>query len=166
MVTPAGRNYREQLEFRKNTFNFYEPAQEITEQFASETQTVTLTGDLHMMIFADSERIGRVLTNLIGNSVKYAPGTAEIKVELIEKETFIKVSVIDKGSGISQEKISLLFDRYYQADDQQSQYSGLGIGLFISANIIRKHEGQIGVESIPGQGTTFWFTLPKLAAAN
>jgi len=157
----AGRNYREQLEFRKTNFNLYELAQEIIEQFASETQNVSITGNKDMRIHADSERIGRVLTNLISNAVKYAPGTTEIRVELMENEDFIKVSVIDQGPGISPEKIPLLFDRYYQADDQQSQYSGLGIGLFICANIIRKHEGQIGVDSIPGQGTTFWFTLPK-----
>jgi len=158
----AGKNYREQLEFRKTTFNLYELAQEICEQFApSETQHVTLSGEKNLMINADSERIGRVMTNLISNAVKYAPGTAEIKVELQEGSDFIKVSVKDKGPGISQEKIPLLFDRYYQADDQQGQYSGLGLGLFICANIIRKHEGEIGVDSIPGQGSTFWFTLPK-----
>ncbi|RYG52177.1 MAG: PAS domain-containing sensor histidine kinase [Chitinophagaceae bacterium] len=158
----AGKNYREQLEFRKTTFNLYELAEEICEQFApSETQHVSLSGEKDLMIHADSERIGRVMTNLISNAIKYAPGTAEIKVELQEGSDFIKVSVKDKGPGISQEKIPLLFDRYYQADDQHGQYSGLGLGLFICANIIRKHEGEIGVDSTPGQGSTFWFTLPK-----
>jgi signal transduction histidine kinase len=101
------------------------------------------------------------VTNLISNAVKYAPGSAEIKVELQDETTFVKVSVTDTGPGISPDKIPLLFDRYYQADDQQSQYSGLGLGLFICANVIRKHEGEIGVSSEPGQGSTFWFTLPK-----
>jgi two-component system CheB/CheR fusion protein len=114
------------------------------------------------MIHADSERIGRVLTNLISNAVKYAPSSPEIKVELNDEATFVKVSVADKGPGIGPEKIPLLFDRYYQADDHQAQYSGLGLGLFICANIIRKHEGEIGVDSEPGQGSTFWFTVPKL----
>jgi len=158
----AGKNYREQLEFRKTTFNLFELAQEICEQFApTETQQVTLGGEKDLMIHADSERIGRVMTNLISNAIKYAPGTAEISVELQDGSDFIKVSVIDKGPGISKEKIPLLFDRYYQADDQQSQYSGLGLGLFICANIIRKHAGEIGVHSQTGQGSTFWFTLPK-----
>ncbi|ETZ23107.1 PAS domain-containing sensor histidine kinase [Pedobacter sp. V48] len=158
----AGKNYSDQLEFRKTTFNLYELAQEICDQFVpSETQALTLNGDKALIIQADSERIGRVLTNLISNAVKYAPGSAAIKVELQNEAAFVKVSVRDKGPGISKEKIPLLFDRYYQADNQQTQYSGLGLGLFICANIIRKHGGEIGVDSEPGQGSTFWFTLPK-----
>lgn len=158
----AGKNYREQLEFRKTIFNLYELAQDICEQFApSEIQTVRLNGEKDMVIYADSERIGRVLTNLISNAVKYAPGSAEIKVELQEESSSVRVSVTDRGPGISKEKIPLLFDRYYQADDNQNQYSGLGLGLFICANIIRKHNGEIGVDSIAGQGSTFWFNLPK-----
>jgi PAS domain S-box-containing protein len=158
----AGKEYREQIEYRKTTFNLYELAQEIGDQYASlETQAVTLKGDHDIMIYADSERIGRVLTNLISNAVKYAPDTSEIIVELLDQQEFVKVLVTDKGPGISQEKIPLLFDRYYQAEDQQSQYSGLGLGLFICASIIRKHGGEIGVESQPDLGTTFWFTVPK-----
>lgn len=158
----AGKNYSDQLKFRKTTFNLYELTQEICEQYtSSETQTVTLNGDKALIIHADSERIGRVLTNLISNAVKYAPGSAEIKVALQDETEFVKVSVTDQGPGISKEKIPLLFNRYYQADDQQGQYSGLGLGLFICANIIRKHAGEIGLESIPEEGTTFWFTLPK-----
>jgi PAS domain S-box-containing protein len=158
----AGKDYREQLEYRKTDFNLYELAQEICEQFPkSKSQDVNVYGKKDIMIYADSERIGRVLTNLISNAVKYAPGSVEIKVDLHEETEYVKVSVIDKGQGISQEKIPLLFDRYYQAEDHVAQYSGLGLGLFICANIVRKHDGEIGVESKQGEGSTFWFTLPK-----
>jgi signal transduction histidine kinase len=86
-------------------------AQEICEQFPpSETPNVKLSGGKDMMVHADSERIGRVLTNLISNALKYAPDTPEIKVELIENDAFFKVSVTDQGPGISPEKTPLLFD--------------------------------------------------------
>jgi two-component system CheB/CheR fusion protein len=102
----AGKNYRRELKFRKTTFNLFELAQEICEQFSSsETQVITLHGDAGLMVHADSERIGRVLTNLISNAVKYAPGTAEIRVGLQEETAFVKVSVTDKGPGISADKI-------------------------------------------------------------
>jgi two-component system CheB/CheR fusion protein len=158
----AGKNYQEQIALQKTTFNLYDLAKEIGDQFIfANNQAIQLSGDKHLMIHADSERLGRVLTNLISNAVKYAPGSNEIKTEIQDEGNFVKVSVTDRGPGISAEKVPLLFDRYYQADSEKEQYSGLGLGLFISASIIRKHEGEIGVDSTPGQGTTFWFTLPK-----
>lgn len=162
----AGKNYRDQIELRKTSFNLFTLVQEIAELFASaDFQTVTIIGEEDIMLHADSERIGRVLTNLISNAVKYAPTTTDIKVELVDSENYIKISVIDQGPGIIAEKIPLLFDRYYQADEQQHQFSGLGLGLFISANIVRKHGGEIGVDSVPGERTSFWFTLPKSAGS-
>jgi len=158
----AGKNYQEQLALSKTTFNLYDLAKEICDQFVSSpSQTIALMGEPDLVIHADSERIGRVLTNLVGNAVKYAPDSPEIKTELADMGGFVRVSVQDQGPGIPAEKIPLLFDRYYQAEHQSSEYSGLGLGLFISASIIRKHEGEIGVDSIGGQGSTFWFTLPK-----
>ncbi|MGQ7856378.1 PAS domain-containing sensor histidine kinase [Pedobacter sp. WC2501] len=158
----AGKNYRDQIELRKTNFNLFELVREIVDLFAFNDQpAVTITGKEDIMVHADSERIGRVLTNLISNAVKYAPGTAEIRVELIDDESQVKISVIDNGPGIVAEKIPLLFNRYYQADEQQHQFSGLGLGLFISANIINKHGGEIGVDSMPDERTIFWFTLPK-----
>ena len=71
-----------------------------------------------------------------------------------------KVSVKDTGPGIPADKLPFLFDRYYRADASGFQVSGLGLGLYISADIIARHGGQIGVESELGKGSTFWFTLP------
>ena len=71
-----------------------------------------------------------------------------------------KISVIDHGPGIAPEMLPYLFDRYFRVDSSGSQYSGLGLGLYICAEIIKKHNGQIGVDSEAGKGSTFWFTLP------
>jgi signal transduction histidine kinase len=79
---------------------------------------------------------------------------------MARKDNFLKVAVIDNGPGIAPEKVPFLFDRYYRADHTGSQYSGLGLGLYICSEIIKRHGGQIGVESQVGNGSTFWFTLP------
>jgi len=72
----------------------------------------------------------------------------------------VKVAIIDKGPGIDPSKTPHLFDRYYRGDNDGKQYSGLGLGLYICAEIIKKHNGKIGVESILNSGSTFWFKLP------
>jgi len=72
----------------------------------------------------------------------------------------IKVSVSDFGIGISQDKLPLIFDRFYRVDDNSQRYAGLGLGLFISAEIIMQHGGEINLESKVGEGSTFWFTIP------
>jgi len=77
-----------------------------------------------------------------------------------KQEDFAKISVVDQGPGIDSKQLANLFDRYYRADYDGAQYSGLGLGLYICAEIIRKHNGEIGVDSLIGQGSTFWFKLP------
>jgi signal transduction histidine kinase len=93
--------------------------------------------------------------------MKYAPESKEININIKKADDFVKVSVLDKGPGIPPAKRPHLFERYYQADGNENQYSGLGLGLYICAEIIKKHGGQIGVDSEMGQGSTFWFTLPS-----
>jgi signal transduction histidine kinase len=68
--------------------------------------------------------------------------------------------VTDKGKGIAPENQAKLFDRYYQAEPETMQNAGMGLGLYISTQIIKRHHGNIGVKSKPGSGSTFWFTLP------
>ncbi|WP_244214344.1 sensor histidine kinase [Pedobacter jejuensis] len=100
------------------------------------------------------------MVNFVNNAVKYAPGNKEIKVKIEKIGNTAKVSVSDGGPGIAPEKIPYLFDRYYRVDSSGSQYSGLGLGLYICAEIIKKHNGHIGVDSELGGGSTFWFVIP------
>lgn len=101
-----------------------------------------------------------MVVNFINNAVKYAPGSKEIIINVIKRETDVCISVTDQGPGIEKEKQLHLFDRYFRTDYSGEQYSGLGLGLYISAEIVKKHAGQIGVDSEPGMGSTFWFSLP------
>ncbi|MDF3078273.1 MAG: domain S-box protein [Sphingobacteriaceae bacterium] len=125
----------------------------------SGTHDINVVGDLQLEVVADKERIDQVLSNLVNNAVKYAPESREIVIRIERVMGFAKVSVTDKGKGIPQDKISHLFHRYYRIEDK-TNFSGLGLGLYISSEIVKRHQGQIGVESESGRGSTFWFTLP------
>ncbi|CAN5297236.1 hypothetical protein BH09BAC2_BH09BAC2_04160 [soil metagenome] len=124
------------------------------------TFNIITEGDMELQVYADAERINQVVINFVTNAIKYAPESKEIRIRIEKANDLAKVSVLDKGPGIPSEKLAHLFDRYYRADNSGSQYSGLGLGLYISAEIIKKHGGQMGVRSELGKGSTFWFTLP------
>jgi len=121
---------------------------------------ITITGDLTIQVDADLERVDQVITNLVNNAIKYASESKDIVIHIEKVNYTAKVSVIDKGPGVAIEKRPYLFERYYQADNRGNNYSGLGLGLYISAEIIKKHGGEIDVDSELGEGSTFWFTLP------
>lgn len=124
------------------------------------THEIVLKGDMDLKIPADEILLDQVMVNLVNNAVKYAANSKQIIINVQKEETVAKISVTDFGPGIPKEKISHLFERYYQADHGKSQFSGLGLGLFICAEIIERHGGKIGVNSQPGEGSTFWFTIP------
>ncbi|MDQ8003587.1 MAG: PAS domain-containing protein [Pedobacter sp.] len=121
---------------------------------------LVLKGDLNLEIEADVQLIEQVLVNLVNNAVKYAPDSKEIIVNMERLPEGIKISVADSGPGIPQEKAKHIFKRYYQAENLGAYSSGLGLGLYISAEIIEKHGGKIGVDSETGKGSNFWFTIP------
>lgn len=123
------------------------------------------SGDLDVDVEADSERVQQVVINLVNNAMKYAHGTQEIRINTAKLGNTLKVSITDQGPGIEAEKLPYLFDRFYRADISSGQYSGLGLGLYIAAEIIRRHQGDIGVDSVLGKGSTFWFTLPLETSA-
>ena len=123
--------------------------------------TLTYKGDADLTISADEQKLEQVLVNLVNNAVKYAPASKEIVVAVEELADEVRIAVIDQGNGISKDKLPLLFESYYQVKESGINTHGLGLGLYISAEIIRKHGGEIGVESEIGKGSTFWFTIPK-----
>jgi signal transduction histidine kinase len=121
---------------------------------------ILIKGDTDLQVYADADKVEQVIINFVNNVIKYAPESKEIVICVERENHMAKVMVIDKGPGISPEKLPNLFDRYYRVDNSGIQYSGLGLGLYICAEIIKKHNGQIGAESQLGEGSTFWFTLP------
>ncbi len=119
-----------------------------------------VTGDENLYVFADEHRIDQVVVNLVNNAVKYAPESKQILLSAEKIGNSVKISVTDKGPGITKEKLPYLFDRYFRVDTKGTQYSGLGLGLYICSEIIKKHQEQIGADCEEGKGCTFWFTLP------
>ena len=122
--------------------------------------TINTEGDLNVEVYADAVRIDQIVINFITNAIKYAPESKHINISIEKTNRMAKVSVSDQGPGIPLEKQRFLFDRYYRVDNSGSQYTGLGLGLYICAEIIKVHNGEIGVDSVMGGGSTFWFTLP------
>jgi PAS domain S-box-containing protein len=123
---------------------------------------VIASGDLELQVYADRQKIDQVIVNLVNNAVKYAPKSDKILINIGKEKDMVKVTVEDFGIGIPSEKIPHLFDRFYRVDVSGIQYSGLGLGLYISSEIVKRHGGRLGVESMEGHGSKFWFTLPAL----
>jgi PAS domain S-box-containing protein len=121
---------------------------------------LVISGEVNTEITADRSKIEQVIVNLVNNAVKYAPQSRTIIIHTARRTKTIKISVQDFGEGIAYDKIPHLFERYYRVDSTGVQYSGLGLGLYISAEIVERHGGKIGVNSEAGKGSTFWFTIP------
>jgi hypothetical protein len=121
------------------------------------------------LVYADPDRILEVLINLVDNAIKFTPadGAVMLQANRVEADPgFVYVAVSDTGRGISPEAKSMIFDRLYQEGDLVDvNSSGLGLGLFISREIIKLHESRIWVSSELGRGSTFTFTLPVYSLA-
>jgi two-component system phosphate regulon sensor histidine kinase PhoR len=150
-----------QMHLNAQSFKFKDLIKEclltISDSFKSKLR---IDGDLELMMYGDPVRIEQVIVNFLNNSIKYAPDATEISISLENKDGLAKVTVTDDGPGIHPDKVPHLFERYYRVDDGGSQYSGLGLGLYICSEIIKKHNGEIGAVSELGKGSSFWFTLP------
>ena len=113
---------------------------------------------------ADRDKINQVINNLISNAVKYSHANSTIQVACVTVNGMAQVSVKDEGIGIQPEDKDKLFERYYRVKNNNTQsIAGFGIGLYLCAEIIQRHDGNIWVESEWGQGSTFYFTLPVMA---
>lgn len=113
------------------------------------------------MIMGDAARTSQVIFNLISNAIKYSPNAQEIIIDTQENDGFVWCSIQDFGMGIEPENLPNIFEKYFRINNKRlGTYPGLGLGLFISAQIIRQQGGEIWAESEEGKGSTFWFRLP------
>jgi len=115
-----------------------------------------------LMAHADRERIEQVLVNIIGNAIKYTHDSGEIIIDAGKNGNDIFVDIHDNGIGIAQEDIDNIFLRFYRVSGSASSFSGSGIGLYISSEIIKSHGGKIWAESKIGSGSVFHFTIPAV----
>ncbi|MHB1133297.1 MAG: ATP-binding protein [Chloroflexota bacterium] len=139
-------------------------------QATTQQHILLLQGDAEVIVNADRRRIEEVLQNLVDNAIKYSPagGPVDVSVRRVEGPDGGKsvVAVRDRGQGIAPEEQKHVFERFYQGGDHLRRgHAGLGLGLYISREIVRRHGGVMWVESQPGEGSTFYFSLPASGPA-
>ncbi|QQL49378.1 ATP-binding protein [Mucilaginibacter ginkgonis] len=128
---------------------------------ANNTHRITFHPVESTVVNGDKDKIGQVITNFISNALKYSAPATHVQVACIAVDGNVQVSVADEGMGIAQKDIDKLFDRYYRVEGHQMHtVSGFGIGLYLCAEIVERHNGKIWVESEPGKGSSFYFSLP------
>lgn len=141
--------------------NIFRVIEDFCENMPLKTRyNIILQKDTETLIFADQAKIIQVITNLVNNAIKYAPDSFTIKIVITNFDGLVKISVTDYGIGIPVDKLTQIFNRYYRIDSTTGHGSSLGLGLYICSEIIKKHNGDIGVISELEKGSTFWFTLP------
>ena len=116
--------------------------------------------DVPLEIQADSERVHLVLTNLIANAVRHTPPGGRVDVRAHAADGLARFEIEDTGEGIATEHLGRIFEKFYRVPGARS--GAVGLGLYISREIVVAHGGAMGVESEPGRGSTFWFTLPAV----
>ncbi|HZR39636.1 MAG TPA: ATP-binding protein [Ktedonobacteraceae bacterium] len=133
----------------------------------SRTIHLMLPTQKEVPVYGDADRLVQVVTNYLTNAIKYSPADQPVEVALAIEDQEVKVLVRDRGPGLAEEEHERIWDRFYRApgiERQDGSGLGLGVGLHICRTIIEQHGGQVGVESNPGKGSLFWFTLPLSGA--
>ncbi|WP_231425593.1 MULTISPECIES: hybrid sensor histidine kinase/response regulator [Pedobacter] len=150
------------MKFNMQSFcadNMVNNAIEMLQQSNSDFK-ITKLGKTSENIFGDEMRLEQVVINFITNAIKYAPGTNQVNVTINIKDGKLYLAVKDFGIGISSEQQDKIFDKFYRVEENSHRFNGLGIGLYICAEIIKRHGGTIGVNSVPDEGSEFYFIIP------
>ena len=143
--------------------------EELIQEVVDETELVVASHSIHftssqpIIVNADRDKIGSIISNLLSNAVKYSPKGRSIAVQCVIAGKNVQVNVKDEGMGIREQDKEKLFERYYRVQSNHTQHiSGFGIGLYLCAEIIQRHEGEIWAESQSGIGSTFYFSIPRV----
>jgi PAS domain S-box-containing protein len=153
-----------EMDLKMSVFSLNELLATAVEQLQHTTvshQLILKTEKQDWLVRADQERILRVIINLVSNAIKYSPGADKVIVEseFLPESREVCINVSDFGVGILEEDFHKIFQRYYRVEGQKN-HPGLGLGLYITQNILKAHKSKLTVKSEPGKGTTFSFSLP------
>jgi len=151
---------------QKQTFNLDDLVLEVIEEhrILIANHKIIMKPCDQAVVYADREKIGNVICNFLSNAAKYSPLYSQIEVLCNVSGDMATVTVTDQGAGIEEGDTKRLFERFYRAE-KTKHVAGFGIGLYLSAEIVERHQGEIGVKSKIGKGSQFWFTLPIYEAA-
>ena len=143
-------------------FDFDELVEETVQAIrqAHPSYHIEVRGKAELTLSADKDKLMQVLTNYLTNAVKYSDGNTHIVVSIVIRDGSLVVAVTDRGKGIPAKELPFVFNRFYRAEKTRN-LEGLGIGLFLSRQIVEAHQGRAWVESIEGKGSTFYFSLPS-----
>jgi signal transduction histidine kinase len=134
-----------------------------TAQQTSTTHTLTVQGSTQRSVLGDSDRLMQVFMNLFSNAIKYSPLADRVEVFVEEREDDVHIHIRDYGLGIAKEHQEKIFDRFYRVENgNRTSIQGLGMGLYIAYEIVKRHGGDITVDSEEGVGTTFSVVLPLM----
>ncbi len=156
------------LNYTITNFDFNEMIRTAVEsvQLTSQSHTILQTGTMNGLVKGDADRLQQVVINLLTNAIKYSPDADNVQLNLEQQNDTVTVSVKDTGIGIAQQSLNKIFDKYYRVEEHAVNFQGLGVGLFISYEIIQRHDGKLWAESEPGKGSTFYFTIPLQSKMN
>jgi len=151
-----------QLHYNMAPFAFTGLLQETIDniQHSTKTHRIMLEGNFDGQLNGDRNRLMQVVVNLLTNAIKYSPSADKVWVKQEVKNGKLTVSVTDYGIGMAKEHLEKIFDRYYRVQEHAVFFQGLGIGLYLSFNIVQRHGGSMWAVSEEGKGSTFYFSLP------
>ncbi len=151
------------LEFKNQVYDIdpiFDNAVDIIRQTYPSHQIIK-TGQAEVKIYGDQIRIEQVILNYLTNAIKYSPNSSEILFDVsVLSCDEVMVNITDSGIGIPKDKQADLFTKFYRVEESSNRFQGLGMGLYICAEIIKRHHGRYGVDSDTGKGSSFYFTLP------
>src|SRR5437867_11746940 len=155
------------IEFRYSDVDIGDVAEEVAArmQLTTGTHQITVNRDTSAVVIADRDHLEQVLNNLVTNAIKYAPSGGAITIDVRPDDGGVRLSVTDQGIGIQQVELDAIFGLFYRSPDRAARdAAGMGLGLYISKEIITRHGGRIWAESAAEQGSTFHVVLPRVPA--